>query len=128
MYFAGSVKAFKFLLKISPVKISEKNSCPLRDGNHLAQTFVENWIVIHLCRILKYFYFNISYKGKIDSLTPPLVFRKLIRYFPKVMQKKLQKIFIGCLLESIFTFIRHLHLPKDVAVSVFEKHSNKNNF
>jgi hypothetical protein len=30
-----------------------------------------NWIVIHLCRILKYFYFNISYKGKIDSLTPP---------------------------------------------------------
>jgi hypothetical protein len=35
------------------------------------QTFVENWIVIHLWRILKYFYFNISYKGKIDSLTPP---------------------------------------------------------
>jgi hypothetical protein len=58
-------------LKISPVKISEKKSCPLRDGNHLGQTFVENWIAIHLCRILKYFYFNISYKGKIDSLTPP---------------------------------------------------------
>ncbi len=35
------------------------------------QTFVENWIVIQLCRNLKYFYFNISYKGKIDSLTPP---------------------------------------------------------
>jgi hypothetical protein len=34
----GSVKAFQFLLKISPVKISEKNSCPLRDGNHLGQT------------------------------------------------------------------------------------------
>jgi hypothetical protein len=34
------------------------------------QTFVENWIVIHHYRILKYFYFNISYKGKIDSLTP----------------------------------------------------------
>jgi hypothetical protein len=27
--------------------------------------------VIHHYRILKYFYFNISYKGKIDSLTPP---------------------------------------------------------
>jgi hypothetical protein len=35
------------------------------------QTFVENWIVIHHYRILKYFYFNISYKGKIDSLNPP---------------------------------------------------------
>ncbi len=39
-------------------------------SNYSGQTFVENWIVIHLCRILKYFYFNISYKGKIDSLTP----------------------------------------------------------
>jgi hypothetical protein len=36
------------------------------------QTFVENWIIIHHYRILKYFYFNISYKGKIDSLTPPV--------------------------------------------------------
>jgi hypothetical protein len=34
----GSVKAFEFLLKISPVKISETNSCPLRDGNHLGLT------------------------------------------------------------------------------------------
>ncbi len=39
------------------------------------QTFVENWIVIHHYRILKYFYFNISYKGKIDSLTPPDFFK-----------------------------------------------------
>ncbi len=77
----GSVKAFEFLLKISPIKISEKNSCPLRDGNHLGltgQTFVENWIVIHHYRILKYFYFNISYKGKIDSLTPPGKIKKKI--------------------------------------------------
>ncbi len=34
----GSVKAFYFLLKISPVKINEKNSCPLRDGNHFGLT------------------------------------------------------------------------------------------
>jgi hypothetical protein len=40
---AGSVKAFKFLLKISPVKISEKKSCPLRDGNHLGQTRPNPW-------------------------------------------------------------------------------------
>jgi hypothetical protein len=43
------------------------------------QTFVENWIVIHLCRILKYFYFNISYKGKIDSLTPLDNIKKMMK-------------------------------------------------
>jgi hypothetical protein len=34
----GFVKVFNFLLKISPVKINEKKSCPLRDGNHFGLT------------------------------------------------------------------------------------------
>jgi hypothetical protein len=36
---SGSVKAFNFLLKISPVKINGKNSCPLREGNHFGLTW-----------------------------------------------------------------------------------------
>jgi hypothetical protein len=47
------------------------------------QTFVENWIVIHHYRILKYFYFNISYKGKIDSLIPPKKIKKKIFCYVK---------------------------------------------
>jgi hypothetical protein len=37
-------------------------------------------------------------------------------------KKKLQKIFEGCVLESLFTFTRPPLLPKVVAVSVYEKH------
>jgi hypothetical protein len=44
------------------------------------------------------------------------------------LQKKIQNIFEGCLLESLFTFIRPFHLLKVVAVSVYEKHLNKNHF
>jgi hypothetical protein len=59
----GPVKAFEFLLKISPVKINVKNSCPLRDGNHFDLT----WPNLHLksdwsssLLFLKVLFFSIS--------------------------------------------------------------------
>jgi hypothetical protein len=35
----GSVKAFDLILKISPVKINEINSCPFSGENHFGQTW-----------------------------------------------------------------------------------------
>jgi hypothetical protein len=36
---AGSVRVFNSLLKTSPVKINENFFCPLKDRNHLDQTW-----------------------------------------------------------------------------------------
>jgi hypothetical protein len=67
--FGSTFRPRPFIAK-KPGSVKEMETTSVKPG----QTFVENWIVIHLCRILKYFYFNISYKGKIDSLiiSPPL--------------------------------------------------------